>query len=75
MKQSTQLTNYDIYFVGVGGQGVLTTGELVAETAHRAGIPVNFYPAKGMAQRGGFVKAQLLTGTRDGRGKHPGKER
>lgn len=62
MKQSTQLANYDIYFVGVGGQGVLTIGELVAETAHRTGIPVNFYPTKGMAQRGGFVKAQLRLG-------------
>jgi indolepyruvate ferredoxin oxidoreductase, beta subunit len=34
----------------------------VAETAHRTGIPVNFYPTKGMAQRGGFVKAQLRLG-------------
>ena len=54
--------HYDIYFVGVGGQGVLTIGELVAETAHRTGVPVNFYPTKGMAQRGGFVKAQLRLG-------------
>jgi indolepyruvate ferredoxin oxidoreductase beta subunit len=53
---------YDIYLVGVGGQGVLTIGELVAETAFRKGIPVNFYPTKGMAQRGGFVKAQLRLG-------------
>ena len=62
MKHSPQLENYDIYFVGVGGQGVLTIGELVAETAHRAGTPINFYPTKGMAQRGGFVKAQLRLG-------------
>jgi len=48
--------------VGVGGQGVLTIGELVAETAYREGLPVNFYPTKGMAQRGGFVKAQLRLG-------------
>ena len=53
---------YDIYLVGVGGQGVLTIGELVAETAHHEGIPVNFYPTMGMAQRGGFVKAQLRLG-------------
>ncbi len=53
---------YDVYLVGVGGQGVLTIGELVAETAHREGAPVNFYPTKGMAQRGGFVKAQLRLG-------------
>jgi indolepyruvate ferredoxin oxidoreductase beta subunit len=53
---------YDIYLVGVGGQGVLTIGELITETAFRKGIPVNFYPTKGMAQRGGFVKAQLRLG-------------
>jgi len=56
------IPRYDIYLVGVGGQGVLTIGELVAETAHRAGLPVSFYPTKGMAQRGGFVKAQLRIG-------------
>jgi indolepyruvate ferredoxin oxidoreductase beta subunit len=53
---------YDIYLVGVGGQGVLTIGEIITETAFRAGLPVNFYPTKGMAQRGGFVKAQLRLG-------------
>ena len=57
----TRIT-YDIYLVGVGGQGVLSIGELIAETAFRKGIPVSFYPTKGMAQRGGFVKAQLRLG-------------
>jgi indolepyruvate ferredoxin oxidoreductase, beta subunit len=57
----------DIYFVGVGGQGILTIGEIIAEAAFRQGIPVNFYPTKGMAQRGGFVKAQLRLG-REGAG-------
>jgi indolepyruvate ferredoxin oxidoreductase beta subunit len=54
--------NYDIYLVGVGGQGVLTIGELITDAATAAGIPANFYPTKGMAQRGGFVKAQLRLG-------------
>jgi indolepyruvate ferredoxin oxidoreductase beta subunit len=53
---------YDIYFVGVGGQGVLTIGEIITEAAYRMALPVNFYPTKGMAQRGGFVKAQLRLG-------------
>ncbi len=52
----------DIYLVGVGGQGILTIGEVIAEAALEKGIPVNFYPTKGMAQRGGFVKAQLRLG-------------
>jgi indolepyruvate ferredoxin oxidoreductase, beta subunit len=56
------MNTYDIYLVGVGGQGVLTIGEIITETAFRAGLPVNFYPTKGMAQRGGFVKAQLRIG-------------
>ena len=55
-------STFDIYFVGVGGQGVLTIGEIIAEAAFRKNIPVNFYPTKGMAQRGGFVKAQLRLG-------------
>jgi indolepyruvate ferredoxin oxidoreductase beta subunit len=53
---------YDVYLVGVGGQGVLTIGDLITEAAVRKDIPVNFYPTKGMAQRGGFVKAQLRLG-------------
>ncbi len=53
---------YDIYLVGVGGQGVLTMSTLIARAASRQGIPVNLYPTKGMAQRGGFVKIQLRLG-------------
>ncbi len=56
------MRHFDTYLAGVGGQGILTIGEIIAETAFRQGIPVNFYPTKGMAQRGGFVKAQLRLG-------------
>lgn len=55
--------NYDIYLVGVGGQGVLTIAELITEAAYLLGIPVNYYPTEGMAQRGGFVKAQVRLGS------------
>lgn len=54
--------NYDIYLVGVGGQGILTIGDLITEAALAQEIPANYYPTKGMAQRGGFVKAQLRLG-------------
>ncbi len=54
--------NYDIYLVGVGGQGVLTIAELLTEAAFLTGIPANYYPTEGMAQRGGFVKAQVRLG-------------
>jgi indolepyruvate ferredoxin oxidoreductase beta subunit len=53
---------YDVYLVGVGGQGVLTIADLISQAALEAGIPANFYPTKGMAQRGGFVKAQVRLG-------------
>ncbi len=52
----------DIYIVGVGGQGVLTIADFICQGALAADIPVNFFPTKGMAQRGGFVKAQLRLG-------------
>lgn len=68
MNQATRNTfhtsrfTYDILLVGVGGQGVISLGEIVTEVACQQGIPVNFYPIKGMAQRGGFVKAQIRLG-------------
>jgi indolepyruvate ferredoxin oxidoreductase beta subunit len=55
-------TRYDVYLVGVGGQGVLTIGDLIAEAAMETGLPVNFYPTKGMAQRGGAVTVQVRLG-------------
>jgi indolepyruvate ferredoxin oxidoreductase beta subunit len=61
-RQASSVKSYDIYLVGVGGQGVLTIGDLLAEAALESGVAVNFYPTKGMAQRGGFVKAQLRLG-------------
>jgi indolepyruvate ferredoxin oxidoreductase beta subunit len=62
MSQRLNNTVYDVYLVGVGGQGVLTIGDLIAQAAMEAGLPVNFYPTKGMAQRGGSVKVQVRLG-------------
>jgi indolepyruvate ferredoxin oxidoreductase beta subunit len=56
------MMKYDLYLVGVGGQGVLTIGELLLEAARLVGLPANYYPTEGMAQRGGFVKAQVRIG-------------
>ena len=55
-------TNCDIYLVGVGGQGVLTIAEIISEAAFHKGVPANYFPTEGMAQRGGFVKAQVRLG-------------
>ncbi len=53
---------FDIYIVGIGGQGVLTIADILTLTATNKDIEINYYPTKGMAQRGGFVKAQLRIG-------------
>ncbi|MDO4581228.1 MAG: 2-oxoacid:acceptor oxidoreductase family protein [Bacillota bacterium] len=52
----------DIYLVGCGGQGILTIAELITRAAEAKGVNANFFPTKGMAQRGGFVKAELRLG-------------
>jgi len=66
------MTPCDILLVGVGGQGVLTIGDLVLRTAFAADLPASFCPTKGMAQRGGFVKVELRLGA-DGAGPRIGK--
>lgn len=56
------MQNYNVYLVGVGGQGILTIADMIVRAAEELGVPANYYPTKGMAQRGGFVKAQLKLG-------------
>jgi len=57
------MTTCDLLMVGVGGQGVLTIGDLLVRTAFAADLPASFCPTKGMAQRGGFVKVELRLGS------------
>ena len=56
----------DLYLTGVGGQGILTIADIIMNAAMAKGIHCNYFPTKGMAQRGGFVKAQLRLGKADG---------
>jgi len=56
------MTSCDIVLVGVGGQGVVTLGDLIARAALAAAIPMTYVPTKGMAQRGGFVKVEIRLG-------------
>ena len=56
------MANYNVYLVGVGGQGILTIADMIMRAAQELNVPANYYPTKGMAQRGGFVKAQLKLG-------------
>ncbi|MFC2105743.1 2-oxoacid:acceptor oxidoreductase family protein [Candidatus Bipolaricaulota bacterium] len=52
----------DIVLVGVGGQGVVTLGDLIGHAALSADAPISYVPTKGMAQRGGFVKVEIRLG-------------
>ncbi|MCX6100411.1 MAG: 2-oxoacid:acceptor oxidoreductase family protein [Candidatus Bipolaricaulota bacterium] len=61
----------DIVLVGVGGQGILTIGEILLHAALESDVAASFAPTKGMAQRGGFVKAELRLGRDD----HPLRRR
>ena len=56
----------DIVLVGVGGQGVLTIGDLLLHAAFESDVPASFCPTKGMAQRGGFMKVELRLGRKGG---------
>jgi indolepyruvate ferredoxin oxidoreductase, beta subunit len=50
---------YDIILSGVGGQGVLSVGAIIAQSAMKAGYQVKQSEVHGMAQRGGAVLANL----------------
>ena len=49
----------DILIVGVGGQGVVLAGNILAEAALASGYDVKKSDTLGMAQRGGSVVSQL----------------
>lgn len=51
---------YGIMIAGFGGQGVLFTGRLLAETALISGYQVTWYPSYGPEQRGGTCHAAVV---------------
>ena len=55
----TNNSRYDIILSGVGGQGVLSVGAIIALSAKKAGFRVKQSEVHGMAQRGGAVLANL----------------
>ncbi len=57
---SHRITN--IVVAGLGGQGVLTATDLLAEVLHRAGHDVKKSELKGMSQRGGSVTSDVRFG-------------
>lgn len=58
----SKLTN--ILVCGIGGQGVMTAGEVLAEAAMSLGFDVKKTEVAGMAQRGGVVTSHLRFGPR-----------
>lgn len=52
----------DILLVGVGGQGILTTSNILARAALKAGVNVVTAETHGMAQRGGSVEVHVRIG-------------
>ncbi|GAB6049735.1 indolepyruvate oxidoreductase subunit beta [Hydrogenophilus islandicus] len=58
------MTVMNILIVGVGGQGVLTASEILAQAALHLGLDVKKSEVAGMAQRGGVVTSHLRVGER-----------
>ena len=52
----------NILICGVGGQGVLLAGDIIAETAIAAGCDAKKSEVHGMAQRGGSVVSHVRYG-------------
>jgi indolepyruvate ferredoxin oxidoreductase beta subunit len=59
---SSKPTN--VVIAGLGGQGVLTASDIVADIAFRAGLDVKKSELHGMSQRGGSVSSDVRFGER-----------
>ena len=53
---------WNVLCVGIGGQGVLTVSEIVAQAAFLAGCDVKKSEVHGMSQRGGSVTSSVRFG-------------
>ena len=56
----------NILITGVGGQGTVTLGDLIAERAMDLGLPVSVFHSRGMAHRGGRVAGEVRVASRPG---------
>ena len=59
---SKAVTN--VIIAGLGGQGVITCSDILADAAFRSGMDVKKAEVHGMAQRGGSVNTDVRFGTR-----------
>ena len=56
------MKTFNVSLVGVGGQGIILTADILAKTAAIAGYDVKKSEIHGMAQRGGSVTSQVRFG-------------
>ncbi|MGI5892431.1 MAG: indolepyruvate oxidoreductase subunit beta, partial [Bacillota bacterium] len=56
------MKNTNILIVGVGGQGTVLSGRIIAQVAQDAGLDVKVSEIHGMSQRGGSVITQVRFG-------------
>ncbi|MDR0440992.1 MAG: indolepyruvate oxidoreductase subunit beta [Candidatus Accumulibacter sp.] len=56
--------NTNILVVGIGGQGVMTASEILAQTAASQGFDVKKTEVAGMSQRGGVVSSHVRFGAK-----------
>jgi indolepyruvate ferredoxin oxidoreductase beta subunit len=54
----------NVVIAGLGGQGVITASDILAEAALRAGLDVKKAEIHGMSQRGGLVSSDVRFGER-----------
>ena len=54
----------NVVFAGLGGQGVITASDILADVAFRAGLDVKKAEVHGMSQRGGSVSSDVRYGAR-----------
>lgn len=57
------MKTFNVSLVGVGGQGIILTADLLAKTAAQGGLEVKKSEIHGMAQRGGSVISQVRFGS------------
>ena len=53
---------FNIFIAGIGGQGVVSAGTIIAEAAIAEGLRIRSSDATGLAQRGGSVHSQIKMG-------------
>ncbi|MBA4367718.1 MAG: pyruvate ferredoxin oxidoreductase [Desulfobacterium sp.] len=56
------MKNFNIYLIGVGGQGIGLLSEILLRAVDKAGYPVKGVDTHGLAQRGGIVASQIRMG-------------